>query len=177
MSDVPKIMEAYPDLPSGFTEVKQGSWETAQLIDGEQPLGTLGVYSCCVIAVRNTETARIYLGHFFHPSSNKKGAERQQFDSMVDAIAINEDRVHALDAWVGGASLFGGGLEVAEIHDEEVRQDKLYVIERLKTLENLAALEEEWLGQEEAMSIVTFHPMRKPEIEFVHDVRKPDSPE
>lgn len=177
MSNTPKIMEAYPGLPPGFTEVKQGGWETAQLIDGEQPLGTLGVSSCSVVAVRNTETARIYLGHFFHPSFRTNGGNREQFDHMVDAIAKNEDGVHALDAWVGGAGLFGGGVELAKVHDEEVRQDRIYVVERLKELENLAAINDEWLGQNESMPVVTFHPMREPEVEYVREVVKVEIPE
>lgn len=177
MSNPPKIMEAYPDLPPGFTEVEQGQWKTAQLIDGEQPLGTLGVYSCCVVAVRNTETARIYLGHFFHPSSHTKGANREEFDAMVDAIAAEEDKVHALDSWVGGASLWGKGIEIAEIHDGEVQQDRAYVIERLQGLTNMAAVNEEWLKEQEAMPVVTFHPMREPEIEFVREVIKPGGSE
>ncbi len=166
MSKLPKLAESYPGLPEGYTDVAQGTCETAQLIAGDQPLGTLAVSSCTVVAVHNIETARAYLGHFLHPNSNQADG-KEAFEAMVKAIKDHEDPTHPLEIWLGGTSKLGSesSEESHKTHDESLELDRQIVIATLNDLPNDKSISPDWLSDNTYIAAMTFNPMDDPAIE------------
>lgn len=176
MSEVPKILSNYPKLPPNFIEVNQGEWKSIEGIAGDTPLGTLAVSSCSVVAVRNMETARAYLGHFFQPHSKYQG-DRESFDSMIEAI-INEktDPAHTFEAWASGTSLFAGDDEESEIHDAEALASRDYVLKSLTKLGAGTTVITNWLREREEISMVALDPTASQAIEWIKGPKPDEAP-
>lgn len=173
MADVPNSTERRLEVAPGYTEVSQGHWESAQMIEGDSPLATLAVSSCAVVVVRNVETARGYLGHFSQPHSDFEG-DKQAFDEMVEAILKErEDPVHMLESWVSGTSLSGQSGEEYEVHDAEAMASRSYIMQELTKLGPGTLVKTRWLGESQQLSVVTFDPLREPEIEYAVQAIKP----
>ncbi|HYH36564.1 MAG TPA: hypothetical protein VD706_03630 [Candidatus Saccharimonadales bacterium] len=161
----PEFAANYPNPPDGFTEVPEGSWKLANVNAGDQPLSTLHVSSCVIIAVANVEAGRGYLGHFFHPAHES----RRRFHGMLQALEANEGGGSDLHGWVGGASYVRFATESdAREHNQKVGDDREYVQKKLSAIEHIVSLREEWMRDEETIPVLTFHPAR-PAIEFVRE--------
>lgn len=182
MSDVSKNAEVSPGLPPGYTEVGQGHWESVQMIghwesgemiEGDSPLATLAVSSCAVVVVRNVETARGYLGHFSQPHSDFEG-DKEAFDEMIGAIVRErEDPVHMLEAWVSGTSPAGEKGEEHKVHDAEVMASRSYILQELAKLGAGTEIKTRWLGEMQQLALVTFDPLRGPEIQYAVQAIEP----